>query len=50
VSQTAAQQVAGGYGMDLSVRLGNGPVQPAYCRYRLSNGRATLEIRTPQPR
>jgi len=50
VSQSAAQQVAGGYGMNLSLRLGNGPVQPAYCRYRLSNGRATLEIRTPQPR
>jgi hypothetical protein len=50
VSQSAAQPVAFSYGMDLSVKRGNGPVQSAYCRYRLGSSRAELEVRSPQPR
>jgi hypothetical protein len=50
VGQSAAQPIAGGYGMSVSIRRGNGPAQAAYCRYRVSNARAELEIVAPQPR
>jgi hypothetical protein len=42
VSRQAARPIAGGYGMQLSVRRKNGSPVPAYCTYRFSSGRAEL--------